>query len=191
MGGGGDAGAAAEVCSDPKVANAADLWIKVPNPLFGVDNVGFSVHYTAGDREDRVADVPFFVEGEAGIMSRLAERLRLFPARELFVDCSLSGEAYSWTDPIALTDEVIVMAFRDQSLATTAEDPVQAVRNRLSNQLVPLAFPFLRDLVRVADLRLSRVISLRLVMADSPEVELSVPAQEIVPRNGERVLTDL
>lgn len=173
------------------MANAADLWIKVPNPLFGVDNVGFSVRYAAGDREDQPADVPFFVEGEASVMSRLAERLRLFPARELFVDCTLSGEAYSWTDPIALTDEVIVMAFRDRSLATTAENPVQAVRNRLRNQLVPLAFPFLRDLVRVADLRLSQVISLRLVLGDSPEVELSLPAQEIVARNGERVLTDL
>jgi hypothetical protein len=173
------------------VASATDLWIKVPNPLFGVDNVGFSVRYATGDPEGGATDVPFFVEGEAAIMSRLAERLRLFPARELFVDCSLSGEAYSWTDPIALTDEVIVMAFRDQSLSATAEDPVQAVRNRLRNQLVPLAFPFLRDLVRVADLRLSPVISLRLALEDSPEMELSVPAQEILARNGERILTDL
>ncbi len=172
------------------MASAADLWIKVPNPLFGVDNVGFSVRYPAGDPDPKVTDLPFFVEGEASVMSRLAERLRLFPTRELFVDCSLSGEAYSWTDPIALTDEVIVMAFRDQSLAATTRDPVQAVRNRLRNQLVPLAFPFLRDLVRVAGLRLSPVISVRVALEDSPELELSVPAQEIVDRNGERLLTD-
>ncbi|MHB1501100.1 MAG: hypothetical protein ACYCYK_08055 [Candidatus Dormibacteria bacterium] len=172
------------------MASTTDLWIKVPNPLFGVDGVGFSVRYGGGVAEDQGADVPFFVEGEATIMTRLAERLRLFPARDLFVDCTETGEAYSWTEPIALTDEVIVMAFRDRSAALPPGDPAQAIRSRLRNQMVPLAFPFLRDLVRVADLRLSPLISLRLALDETPEMELSVPVQEIVERNGERVLTD-
>ncbi len=163
----------------------------MPNPLFGVDGVGFSVRYAGEVAADQVADLPFFVEGEATIMTRLAERLRLFPARDLFVDCTETGEAYSWTDPIALTDEVIVMAFRDRSAATPPGDPAQAIRNRLRNQMVPLAFPFLRDLVRVADLRLSPLISLRLALDESPEMELSVPVHEIVERNGERILSDL
>jgi hypothetical protein len=173
------------------VAISTDLWIKVPAPFFGVETVGFSVRYALDRDEDEFADVPFFVEGEAGLMGRLIQQLRLFPQRERFVDCRAAGEAYSWTDPISLSDEVVVMAFRDQSLSQPAADPVQAVRNRLINQMVPLAFPFLRDCVRVAGLRLNAWISVRLASEQVPEIDLSLPVGDIVRGNGVRALADL
>ncbi|MHB1526339.1 MAG: hypothetical protein ACYDEA_04965 [Candidatus Dormibacteria bacterium] len=173
------------------MAISPDLWIKVPAPFFGVETVGFSVRYALDLDRDDGADVPFFVEGEAGLIGRLIQPLRLFPQRDRFVDCRATGEAYSWTDPISLSDEVIVMAFRDQSLNQPALDPVQAVRNRLINQMVPLAFPFLRDCVRVAGLRLNAWISVRITSEHIPEIDLSVPVGQIVADNGIRALAEL
>lgn len=171
------------------MASQTDLWIKVPNPFWGVETVGFSVRYGAADGPP--GDVPFFVEGDARLMAPLGEQLRRFPGRESIVDCTVAGEAYSWTDPISLSDEVIVMAFRDRSLSDAAADPVRAYRNRLLNQMVPLAFPFLRDCVRVAGLRLSSVISVRIGSQDIPEIQLSLPVQDIVPGNGSLCLQPL
>ncbi len=164
------------------MASQTDLWIKVPNPFWGVETVGFSVRYGAVDAAP--SDVPFFVEGDARLMAPLGEQLRRFPSRESVVDCSGTGEAYSWTEPISLSDEVIVMAFRDRSLSDPGSDPVRAYRNRLLNQMVPLAFPFLRDCVRVGGLRLSAVISVRIGSQEIPEIELALPVQDIVPTNG-------
>lgn len=171
------------------MANLTELWIKVPNPFFGVETVGFSVRYD--EDSDSRAEVPFFVEGEAARMRRLADRLHLLARRESFVDCSMVGEAYSWSDPIPLTDEVIVMAFQDHSLEAHDADPVRTMRNRLRNQLVPLAFPFLRDLVRVAGMRLSPMICVLITASCVPDLELEMPVDKIVPENGTQLLDDL
>ncbi len=168
-----------------------ELWIKVPNPFWGVETVGFSVRCPAPVDQGPLPDIPFFVEGEAELMAPLGARLRLFPQRDRFVDCSNLGEAYSWTDPINLTDEVIVLAFRDRSLSQVEPDPVAAVRNRLANQLVPLAFPFLRDCVRVAGLRLTPTISVRISARPQPDVELELPLENIVQGNGGRTLGEI
>jgi hypothetical protein len=96
-----------------------DLWIKVPGPFYGVGTVGFSVRYSQEPELPEPATVTFFVEGEAAPLEALAHSLRLFPERERFVDCEAPGEAYGWSDPINLSDEVIVMAFKDRSLAGT------------------------------------------------------------------------
>jgi hypothetical protein len=174
-----------------RVDQQEDLWIKVPGPFYGVGTVGFSVRYSQEPELPEPATVTFFVEGEAAPLEALAHSLRLFPERERFVDCEAPGEAYGWSDPINLSDEVIVMAFKDRSLDDPGGDPAQAVRNRLSNQMVPLAFPFLRDCVRVADLRLSSWISVRLTSARQPEIEISLPVRDIVADNGRRTLVDL
>jgi hypothetical protein len=168
-----------------------ELWIKVPSPFWGVETVGFSVRLPSPPEPGPLPDIPFFVEGDAGSMASLDGRLRLFPQRDRYVDCDGLGEAYSWTDPIKLTDEVIVMAFRDQSLQQGGPDPERALLNRLSNQLVLLAFPFLRDCVRVAGLRLSSPISVKIGSDSVPEIDLSLPLGEIVDRNGSRPLSDL
>jgi len=170
------------------VPSTTDFWIKVPNPFWGVETVGFSVRCPTRPEAATLADIPFFVEGDAQSMASLDEPLRLFAQRERYVDCASLGEAYSWTDPIKLTDEVIVMAFRDRSLASGEPDPQRALLNRLSNQLVLLAFPFLRDCVRVAGLRLSSLISVKLGSESFPEIDLSVPLADIVEGNGRRAL---
>ncbi|HUY10116.1 MAG TPA: hypothetical protein VMW80_11865 [Candidatus Dormibacteraeota bacterium] len=168
-----------------------DFWIKVPNPFWGVETVGFSVRCPSQTEAAGLPDIPFFVEGDARSMASLDHPLRLFPQRERYVDCDELGEAYGWTDPIKLTDEVIVMAFRDRSLEQTLPDPNRALLNRLSNQLVLLAFPFLRDCVRVAGLRLSSPISVKIGSDSFPEIDLSLPLTEIVEGNGARTLTEL
>ncbi|MGC2191529.1 MAG: hypothetical protein WA751_04275 [Candidatus Dormiibacterota bacterium] len=171
--------------------SSTDFWIKVPNPFWGVETVGFSVRCPSQPESVGLPDVPFFVEGDAQSMASLDQPLRLFAQRERFVDCDGLGEAYSWTDPIKLTDEVIVMAFRDRSLEQPAPDPNRALLNRLSNQLVLLAFPFLRDCVRVAGLRLSSPISVKIGSDSYPEIDLSLPLAEIVQGNGARSLWEL
>ncbi|HVC23045.1 MAG TPA: hypothetical protein VNH82_06425 [Candidatus Dormibacteraeota bacterium] len=169
----------------------SDFWIKVPNPFWGVETVGFSVRYPSQPEARGLPDIPFFVEGDAQSLASLEQPLRLFPQRERYVDCDGLGEAYSWTDPIKLTDEVTVMAFRDRSLEHTAPDPGRALLNRLSNQLVLLAFPFLRDCVRVAGLRLSSRISVKVRSESMPEIDLSLPLADIVEGNGSRELLSL
>ncbi|HUY25757.1 MAG TPA: hypothetical protein VMV09_10725 [Candidatus Saccharimonadales bacterium] len=168
-----------------------ELWIKVPSPFWGVETVGFSVRCPSQPESGPLPDIPFFVEGDAGSMASLDGRLRLFPQRERYVDCEGLGEAYGWTDPIKLTDEVIVMAFRDKSLNRGGPDPERALLNRLSNQLVLLAFPFLRDCVRVGGLRLSSPISVKIGSDSVPEIDLSLPLGEIVESNGSRSLMEL
>jgi len=175
----------------PRVPVASDLWIKVPGPFWGVETVGFSVRCPAPAEPGPLPDIPFFVEGDAQLMSSLGGQLRLFPQRERYVDCEALGEAYSWTDPISLTDEVIVMAFRDLSLGGSTPDPALALLNRLSNQLVLLAFPFLRDCVRIAGLRLTSPISVKIGSQAVPEIELSLPLEKIVAGNGDLALGEL
>lgn len=168
------------------MSGVGDLWIKVPSPFWGVDEVGFSARYPL--RPDGAPEVPFFVEGEAGLMAELGRMLRLFARREQFVDCQELGEAYSWSDPIALSDQVLVMAFRDRSLELSSGDPELAVRNRLANQLVPMAFPFLRDCVRVARLRLANSISVMISADRLEDIELTVALSQIGVGNGDREL---
>lgn len=171
--------------------SSPDFWIKVPNPFWGVETVGFSVRCPSQLEVAGLPDIPFFVEGDAQSMASLDHPLRLFPNRGWYVDCDGLGEAYSWTDPIRLTEEVIVMAFRDRSLEQPAPDPNRALLNRLSNQLVLLAFPFLRDCVRVAGLRLNSPISVKIGADSFPEIDLSLPLTDIMDGNGSRSLFEL
>lgn len=172
------------------MVSSGDLWIKVPGPFWGVDTVGFSVRYPLAPDSEPASVVPFVVEGDAHLMRKLARTLQLFTQRQLYVDCEEPGEAYGWSDPIPLSDQVVVMAFRDLSLAAD-RDPVRALRERLANQLVPLAFPFLRDCVRVARLRLEGRIAVKLAVGSQPEFELSLPLEKIGVGNGERTLAEL
>jgi hypothetical protein len=173
------------------VPSSSDIWIKVPNPFWGVDTVGFSVRYPAPPESGPLPDIPIFVEGDAELMASLGRRLQLFPERGRFVDCAALGEAYDWTTPINLSDEVIMMAFRDRSLRLEEPDPAQALLQRLSNQLVPLPFPFLRDCVRIARLRLTSPISVRLSSGREGEIDLRLPLGDIVSGNGELSLAQL
>src|SRR6266851_1093870 len=98
-----------------------ELVIKVPNPFMGRADVGFSTRYPAQPAQAPLKDVPFFIEGPPGPMRRLQSRLELFrQKRRLIPDAP--GEAYSWTDLIPLSDELFILAFRDESLTDAADD---------------------------------------------------------------------
>ncbi len=166
----------------------SDLWIKVPSPFYGAETVGFSVRYPGAGADEPGLELPLFLEGEAELISPLQEELRPLSQREQFIDVELPGEAYAWSAPLRLADEVLVLSFRDRSLRAAEADPGRALRNRLSNQLVPLAFPFLRDCARVAGLRLNPRITVRITSDAAPELSLSLPLDQIVERNGNRTL---
>src|SRR5712691_12437167 len=87
----------------------SELSIKVPAPFAGISDLGFTAQYRAQHFNEPLRDVPLLIEGPPPPMRRLAELLRLLRGIE--------GSSYAWSDPVMLSDEVVVLAFRDRSLA--------------------------------------------------------------------------
>ena len=165
-----------------------EMVIKVPSPFSGVSDVGFSARYPAQAWNERLRDVPFIVEGPPLPMRRLVQRLTLFAAKDSLIDATDEGEAYSWTTPVQLTDEVCVLAFRDHSLRELAGDDAQAGRQYIWNLVRPLAFTFLRDCVRIGGLRLADSISVVLDVGRPPLVDLEMQRTAITVENGTLLL---
>ncbi len=165
-----------------------ELVIKVPSPFSGVDDVGFSARYPAQAWNERLRDVPFIVEGPPRPMRRLVERLSLFSAKDSLIAVTGDDEAYSWTTPVQLTDEVCVLAFRDHSLRELADDDAQAGRQYIWNLVRPLAFTFLRDCVRLGGLRLADSIAVVLDVGRPPVVDLELQRTSISAENGTLLL---
>jgi len=161
--------------------NALDqVTIKVPAPFAGVAELGFSARYPEQSLFQPLRDVPLWIEGPAEPMRRLADRLRMLAA--------LVEAAYGWTPPVALTDEVLIMAFQDRSGERRLEDP-SGVLDYVANLVRPVVFPFLHDCARVARLRLTDRIEMRVRHADREVAELAVSWDQIVPANGEDLLS--
>jgi hypothetical protein len=117
-------------------------------------------------------------------MHRLAELLQLL---------SGSGSAaYEWSDPVMLSDEVVVLAFRDRIAKGGGQlsDGARAT-DYVTNLVCPVVFTFLRDCAMIAHLRLSEVIEMRVSAEQKSVAELSMPLQDIVQPNGERLLWGL
>jgi hypothetical protein len=169
-----------------------ELVIKVPAPFSGVEDLGFSARYPAQERSEPLRDVPLFVEGPARPMRVLVERLALLAEKERLFSASAvaDGEAYTWTAPIQLSDEVCVLAFRDRSLSGAAGDVALALAGRqyLWNLVRPTAFAFLRDCVRIGGLRLAERISVVLDAGQAPVIDLEVDRTSIWPQNGTLLL---
>ena len=171
-----------------------ELLVKVPAPFAGVEDVGFSARYPAQAVRDPLADVTVFVEGPAGPMARLYDRLRLFSEKDHLVDdAGADDERYAWTPPIRLTDEVCVLSFRDRSTdGDTDTAPAVAsaatLRAYVWNLVRPLAFTFLRDCVRIGELRLSDRIQVVLDPGRPPVVDWELERTAIYPRNGSLLL---
>jgi hypothetical protein len=165
-----------------------ELVIKVPSPFSGVGDVGFSARYPAQAWNERLRDVPFIVEGPPRPMRRLVERLSLFTAKDSLITVTGDDEAYSWTAPVQLTDEVCVLAFRDHSLREMADDDGQAGRQYIWNLVRPLAFTFLRDCVRLGGLRLADSIAVVLDVGHPPVVDLELQRTAISAENGTLLL---
>jgi hypothetical protein len=165
-----------------------ELVIKVPAPFDGVGDVGFSARYPAQERTEPLRDVPLFVEGPARPMRLLVERLALLADKERLLSLatvSAEDEAYSWTPPIQLTDEVCVLAFRDRSMQL---GEAATARQYVWNLVRPTAFAFLRDCVRIGGLRLAERIAVVLDPGQPPVIDLEVERRSIWPENGTLLL---
>lgn len=159
-----------------------EISIKVPAPFAGVSDLGFTAQYRAQDFHQPQRDVPLVIEGPRPPMRRLAELLQLLRDAD--------GTAYSWTDPIMVSDEVVLLAFRDRSIAGQ-KLPAPSMAGYVLNLVRPAVFPFLHDCAAVAQLRLSEQIEMRVTSADVPVTTLHLSLTEIVRSNGHRLLWQL
>src|ERR1700720_3488697 len=166
-----------------------ELVIKVPAPFMGRADVGFSTRYPAQPAQAKLKDVPFFIEGPSGPMSRLQLRLDFFPQQRTLIP-DAPDEAYSWTDLIPLNDELFILAFREESLADGPDD-ADLEHRYIVNLVRPLVFPFLRDCVRIGELALRDNIVLAVLDHTGVTAELELRRAQIVPRNGSSVLGDV
>jgi hypothetical protein len=152
--------------------------IKVPAPFAGIEDLGFTAQYRAQGFNEPLRDVPLLFEGPPSPMGRLAELLRLLGSVQA---------NYAWTGPVMLSEEVAVMAFRDNSLPGAMADRTK-LAGHLANLVRPVVFTFLRDCATIADLRLAELIELRVTAERSASVEMTVPLGDIVKPNGEILL---
>lgn len=158
---------------DPRLA---ELTIRVPRPFAGIANLGFSARYPEQSLLEPLRDVAIWIEGPADPMRRLAARLRMLAAT--------TRPAYRWTDPVTLTDEVVVMSFRDQSGGALDTTAPQASIDYVLNLVRPVTFPFLQDCAAIADLRLSDRIDVQVRRMERELAELNLRVDQIVPANG-------
>lgn len=157
-----------------------ELTIKVPAPFAGISDLGFTARYKAQEFNEPQPDVPLLFEGPETPMRKLAAALQL-----------LSGSrsaAYAWTDPVMLSDEVVVFAFRDRSVPGATLSDGAHLADYFTNLVRPVVFTFLRDCAGVADLRLSDIIEMRVSAERKSVARFSLPLHEIVQPNGERLL---
>jgi hypothetical protein len=161
-----------------------ELSIKVPAPFAGLSDLGFTAQYRAQHFNERQRDVPLLFEGPQPPMRRLAEVLQVLSGSQ--------SSSYTWTDPVMLSDEVVILAFRDRSVAEgqTLSDGAR-LADHLMNLVRPVVFTFLHDCAVVAHLRLSDVIEMRVSTERRSIAEFALPLHDIVQPNGERLLWGL
>jgi hypothetical protein len=156
-----------------------EISIKVPGPFAGVSDLGFTTQYRAQPISQPMRDVPLVIEGPPPPIHRLAEILR---------ELSESSESsYTWSDPILVTDEVMLLAFRDRSLKGVAAG-AESLSGYVMNLVRPVVFPFLHDCAAIAHLRLADVIEMRLTADNETVAAMALPVADIVPSNGDVLL---
>ena len=165
----------------PSNPRLGEMTIKVPAPFAGISDLGFTAQYRAQQFNEPQRDVPLLIEGPEPPMRRLAEFLQLLTDNDSL--------AYAWSDPVMLSDEVVVLAFRDRSVSSerTLSDGAHAA-DYVMNLVRPVVFTFLRDCAMIAHLRLSEVIEMRVKAHERSVAELTLPLGDIVQPNGERLL---
>ena len=160
-----------------------EISIKVPAPFAGVSDLGFTAQYRAQGFNEPLRDVPLLFEGSGSAMRRLAEVLQLLSGS--------NSPTYRWSDPVMLSDEVVVLAFRDRSVAGDTLADGARIADYIANLVRPVVFTFLHDCAVIAHLRLSEVIEMRVSAEQKSVAELALPLQDIVRPNGERLLWGL
>src|SRR6266852_4153973 len=162
----------------------SEVTIKVPAPFAGISDLGFTAQYRAQSFQEPLRDVPLLIEGPPPPMRRLAELLQLLRGIE--------GSAYVWSEPVMLSDEIVVLAFRDRSLdGQTLSDGEPAHAAYVQNLVRPVVFTFLRDCAETVRLRLADVIEMRVRNERAAIAEIALPLDEIVRSNGDRLLWGL
>ena len=162
----------------------SEVTIKVPAPFAGISDLGFTAQYRSQAFQEPLRDVPLLIEGPTQPMRRLAELLRLLRG--------IDGSAYSWTEPVMLSDEVVVLAFRDRSIAgNDLSDGTPAHTSYILNLVRPVVFTFLRDCAETARLRLADKIEMRVSAKNASVADIVLPRDDIVRSNGDRLLWGL
>src|SRR6058998_2837195 len=92
----------------PSKHHLGEMSIKVPAPFAGLSDLGFTAQYRAQQFNSPQRDVPLLFEGPQPPMRRLAEMLQELSGS--------SSSTYAWSDPVMLSDEVVILAFRDRSI---------------------------------------------------------------------------
>src|SRR3989454_11319065 len=165
----------------PSKHHLGEMSIKVPAPFAGLSDLGFTAQYRAQQFNEPLRDVPLLFEGPEPPMRRLAEVLQ-----------TLSGAkaaTYTWTDPVMLSDEVVLLAFRDRSVDGQTLSDGARIADYVLNLVQPVVFTFLHDCAAVAHLRLSEKIEMRVSAERRSIAEVALPLQDIVQHNGERPLS--
>ncbi len=162
----------------------SEMTIKVPAPFAGISDLGFTAQYRAQNLNEPLRDVPLLIEGPQPPIRKLAELLQLLRHAQ--------ARAYSWSDPIMLSDQVVILAFRDRSLDEQAlSDGARTSAGYVLNLVRPVVFAFLKDCAAVAHLRLSDVIEMQVSAEGAPNWEVAMPFADIVEPNGDRLLWQL
>lgn len=160
-----------------------EMTIKVPAPFAGITDLGMTAQYRAQSFNEPMRDVPLLFEGPTPPLQRLAGILQLLSAGH--------SSAYAWTHPVMLSDEVIVLAFRDKSVSGRTLSDGARLPDYVLNLVQPVVFTFLRDCAKLARLRLSDVIEMRVTVQRESVAEIKLPVEDIVQPNGERLLWGL
>jgi hypothetical protein len=164
----------------PSNPRLGEMTIKVPAPFAGISDLGFTAQYRAQQFNEPQRDVPLLIEGPESPMRRLAELLQLLSGTE--------SSAYAWSDPVMLSDEVVVLAFRDRIASGQTLSDGSGAADYVMNLVRPVVFTFLRDCAMIAHLRLSEVIEMRVSAEKKSVAEITLPSEDIVQPNGERLL---
>ena len=160
-----------------------EMTIKVPAPFAGLADLGFTAQYRAQEFNEPQRDVPLLFEGPQPPMRRLAEMLQLLSETQ--------SSTYAWTDPVMLSDDVVILAFRDRSVTGDNLSEGARIADYVLNLVRPVVFTFLRDCAVVAHLRLSDMIEMRVSADHRPIAEFALPLKKIVQPNGELLLWGL
>jgi hypothetical protein len=167
----------------PSNPHLGEMTIKVPAPFAGITDLGFTAQYRAQNFNEPQRDVPLLFEGPEPPMRRLTEMLQLLSGSQ--------PSTYAWTDPVMLSDEVVVLAFRDRSVSGQTLADGARIADYVLNLVRPVVFTFLRDCAVIAHLRLADAIEMR-VSADRRSIaQFVMPLENIVRPNGERLLFGL
>src|SRR5437899_3007421 len=167
----------------PSKPQLGEMTIKVPAPFAGISDLWFTAQYRAQHFNEPQRDVPLLFEGPQPPMRRLAEILQMLSGSR--------SNTYAWTDPVMLSDEVVILAFRDRSVEGQKLSDGARIADYVLNLVQPVVFTFLHDCAAIAHLRLSDVIEMRVSAERKSVAEFALPLEDIVRPNGERLLWGL